>query len=155
MSSPAVCQSCGTEKRAPLIPCKSCEFVPTGDERATAWLFSREYLSEEEMAEAARRIVEEGQRPDPSRALKQRAKEAMGALPFEHSSDLPLSRAEMWGLGTANLLLTPLTGLAIWHGLRPDRPRAATQALRLTLPMAVVLALVWISIIGSQISKNG
>ena len=142
----AVCHGCGAAKKAPLIPCKACGFVPSGDERATAWLFSREYLEADELAESARRILT-GQVADPSSALQFMAKDAMGALPFEPTTDLPLTQGELWALSLANLVLTPLTGLAAWHGLRTDRPRAAAQAMRTTLPIALALGLVWIILI--------
>ena len=154
MKAAAVCQQCGAPKRAPLIPCKKCQFVPSGDERAIAWLLSREYLSETELSEASRRITEERQRPDPSQALIYRAKESMGALDFEQTQNHPLSNHELWALGIANFLLTPLTGLAVWHGLQEERPRAANQALKLTVPIAVTLALVWVGLIGQQISNG-
>jgi hypothetical protein len=142
----ASCHGCGAAKKAPLIPCKACGFVPSGDERATAWLFSREYLDANELAESARRIVS-GQVADPSAALQFMAKDAMGALPFEPTTDLPLTPRELWVLSMANLVLTPLTGLAVWHGFQTDRPRAAAQAMRITLPIALALGLVWIILI--------
>lgn len=154
MNDAAICQQCGVYKRAPLIPCKKCQFVPSGHERAIAWLLSREYLNEAELHEAARRITEEKLRPDPSQALIYRAKESMGALDFEQSRNDPLSSFEWWALGTANLLLTPLTGLAVWHGLQVDRPRAANQALKLTIPFAVTFTLFWMAFIGHQISNG-
>ena len=150
----AICQQCGAHKRAPLIPCKHCQFVPSGDDRAIAWLLSREYLNENELSEAARRITEEKQRPDPSKALIYRAKDSMGALDFEQSQNRPLSNQEMWALGLANVLLTPLTGLAVWHGLQEERPKAANQAFKITVPIAVTLALFWVGIIGHQLSNG-
>ena len=141
----AACHACGSTKKVPLIPCKSCGYVPSGGARAIAWLFSLEYLSPEELAEAARR-VRTGQRADPSQALQFTAKEAMGALPFELYTDQPLTLGEQWAVGLTNLLLTPLAGLALWHGLRITRPQAARQALRLTWPIALALCIMWISL---------
>jgi hypothetical protein len=149
----AVCHGCGAAKKTPLIPCKACGFVPSGDERATAWLFSLEYLESDELEDAAQRILS-GQRADPSSALQYMAKEAMGALPFEPTTDLPLTYGELWALSLANLVLTPLTGLAAWHGLKTDRPHAASQAKRVTLPIALALGLVWIILIGNQLSSS-
>jgi hypothetical protein len=111
-----------------------------------------EYLEPEELEEAARRI-RDGQRADPSTALQYLAKEAMGALPFEPATNRSLTRGELWSLGLANLLLTPLTGLAAWHGLRLDRPLAATQALRVTAPIAVAMSLMWIILITDYLSS--
>ena len=149
----AACHGCGASKQAPLIPCKTCGFTPIGNERATAWLFSLEHLEPEELEEAARRI-QDGQRADPSTTLQYVAKEAMGALPFEPATNRSLTRGELWALGLANLLLTPLTGLAAWHGLRPERPLAATQALRVTAPVAVAMSLMWIILITDYLSSH-
>jgi hypothetical protein len=141
----AACHACGSIKKVPLIPCKACGFIPSGSARATAWLFSLEYLSKEELAEAAGR-VRAGQRAEASQALLFTAKKAMGALPFERDTDRPLTTGEQWALALTNLLLTPLAGLALWHGLRASRPQAARQSLRLTWPIALALCLMWISL---------
>ena len=150
----AICHRCGTEKMAPLIPCKACRFTPSGDERATAWLFSLEYLSTEELTEASRRI-RTGQFANPPNSLKYTAKEAMGALQFEPNTDIPLRNSEIWALFFANIFLTPLTGLAVWHGLRTERPRASMQAAKLTVPTAVASCLMWMILIGGQSTSAG
>ena len=45
----AVCHRCGGPKKGPFVPCKTCGFVPVGDERPIAWLFGLDYLTEEEI----------------------------------------------------------------------------------------------------------
>jgi hypothetical protein len=50
-------------------------------------------------------------------------------------------------LGVANLLLTPLAGLAIWWGLRGERPGAARQALQITIPIGVATTLAWVALL--------
>lgn len=112
----------------------------------TAWLFSDAYLSAEELQYAAAR-VRRGDRPDPSRALQEQAREAMGAQPLPLTGDAlrPLPSSTLLALTAGNLLLTPLTGIAVWAGLREDRPRAARQALYTTLPVLVLLSLAWVA----------
>jgi len=138
----AICQRCGGGKRGPFVPCKSCGFTPTGAERHVAWLFSEHHLDAEELAEAAQRI-REGERPDPPRSLLEQARIEMGAAPLSDIARAPLHGEQIVLLTAANLLLTPLAGLALWWGLRADRPVAARQALRLTLPVGIGLAVVW------------
>ncbi len=125
--------------------CKSCGFVPVGPDRLVAWLFSREHLSDEELQHAAVR-VRRGDRPDPSRALQEHAREAMGAqpLPLTDEARRPLTPASLLALSAANLLLTPLAGIAVWVGLRDGRPRAARQALLFTLPVLCLLSVAWV-----------
>lgn len=128
-----------------MVPCKACGFVPVGPERAVAWLFSREHLSEAELEHAAAR-VRQGDRPEPSRALQDQARAAMGAtrLPLSDAGQRPLTPRTLVALSAANLLLTPLAGIAVWVGLRDGRPRAARQALLVTLPVLSVLAVAWV-----------
>lgn len=128
------------------MPCKSCSFVPTGEHRQVAWLFSREHLDEAELEEAARRI-REGELPEPPRELLEHARESMGAKPLDQEALRPLSSTQMLGLALADLLLTPLVGFALWFGLREERPVAARQALRITVPVSLALGLVWLSMV--------
>ncbi len=141
-SEAAVCHRCGSPKLGPFVPCKACGFVPVKEARAVAWLFSAHHLNSEELSEAARRI-REGDAPDPSRALRSFAQREMGAVANDNV-DLPLfSTRSIVGLVAANLLLTPLVGVAYWFGLRERKPLAARQAARWTLFSMGVLAIVW------------
>lgn len=142
----AICHRCAGPKKGPFVPCKSCGFVPTGEHRQVAWLFSRDHLDEDELDEAARR-VREGALPEPPRELLEHARESMGAKPLDQEALRPLSSSQLAGLALADVLLTPLVGYALWFGLREERPVAARQALRITVPVTVGLGLVWLSVV--------
>lgn len=146
----AICHQCGGPKRGPFVPCKSCQFEPRGEERAVAWLFSRAWLSADELSLAAERI-RSGQRPDVSQALQERARVEMGAVPMSSGASLPLGIWQLLGLSAANLFLTPLAGLAVWYGMRDERPLAARQAARVTVPVAIGMAALWSSIFLEQL----
>lgn len=146
---PAVCHRCGGTKKAPLVPCKECGFTPTGPDRALAWLFSENHLDAAELREAAQRI-RAGERPDPSRALQAEARAGMGAAPLNDRGARPLPPRTLLLVGLGNLLMTPLTGYAVWFGLREDRPVAARQALAVTVPVSAALALAWLAMVLGQ-----
>ena len=110
----AACHRCGGDKEGPFVPCKSCGFVPQGEERPTAWLFSLHNLSEEDLSLAVER-VRQGERPDPGRALRASAKKEMGAIPVTESNQVPLPTPHLVGIAAANLLLTPLLKLCASH----------------------------------------
>lgn len=124
------------------MPCKSCGFVPTGDERPVAWLFSRGHLDADELAVAAAR-VRDGARPDPSRALRAAARRAMGA-PAAVEGGAPLGPVEWAWVGGGSVLLTPLVGVAAFVGWRDARPRAARQAAGLAAAGAALGGLLWV-----------
>lgn len=145
----AVCHRCGGPKKGPLIPCKTCSFTPTGEERPIAWLFSAHHLTDAELDETTARILA-GEQPDPSKALSDGARVAMGAAPLTDDARRPLRTGTLILIGLGNLLLTPLLGFAFWFGLIEERPRAARQALTITLPMSLALALVWLVVVASQ-----
>lgn len=148
--SSAVCHRCGGAKPGPLDPCSDCGFAPTGQDRAIAWLFSDAWLNEEERAEATQRVLA-GERPDPSRALLKEARRALGG-DAHGAQGAPLSRGQIALLLAANVLLTPMAGLAVWLGTRAERPRAARQAIWMTAPVAALGALAWLLMLGSQLS---
>ena len=139
----AVCHTCGGPKTGPLVPCKSCGMTPLGEERAVAWLFSTHHLNSAELALTAERI-QAGERPDPSRALRDTARELMGARPVEAADQKPLSSTQLVAVAVGVIVFTPLVGLAIWWGWRTERPLAARQALTLTLPLLVVMTAAWV-----------
>ena len=124
--------------------------MPQGEERPTAWLFSLHNLSEEDLSLAVER-VRQGERPDPGRALRASAKKEMGAIPVTESNQVPLPTPHLVGIAAANLLLTPLAGFAFWMGLREDRPIAAAQALRITLPITFALGALWLGMVAMRL----
>ena len=138
----AACHRCGARKPEAGDPCADCGYLPEGDERALAWLFSRAHLDEAELAEASRR-VREGERPEPGRALIAEARRALGGSPGDPEDTL--SRPAQLALGVGSVLLTPLLGLAIWFGLRPTRPAAARLALRVTASASLAFVAMWIA----------
>lgn len=138
----AVCHRCGGDKHGPFVPCKACGFTPLREDRLVAWLFSLHHLDAAELTDAADRI-RGGDRPDPSRTLREVARVGMGALPLSNIARKPLPLRTLLLLSSANVLLTPLAGFAVWFGMREDRPVAAAQALRITIPVTAVLALLW------------
>jgi hypothetical protein len=139
---PAVCHRCGSDKLGALVPCKTCGYVPSGADRTVAWLFSEHHLSGPELVAAAER-VRAGERPEPSRALREQARLAMGAAPTLERAAQPLSLSHKLLIFFANLLLTTLAGYAVWFGLRESRPRAAREALLLTVPLSALFSLLW------------
>jgi len=146
----AVCHRCGADKAGPFVPCKACGFTPTGDDRAIAWLFSTHHLTEADL-ETARTRVLNGVRPDPSKALKDAARLQMGAAPLDEEARRPFPPSTLALLALADLLLTPLAGYAVWLGLRTKRPRAARQALFVTLPISLVMLVLWVGAVYTRI----
>lgn len=147
----AICHRCGGDKTGPFVPCKACGFVPTADARAVAWLFSLSHLDQEELTLAAARI-RAGETPDPPTRLRLRARQEMGATALDEALDIPLSTPQLAGLAAANVFLTPLVGFALWFGVRTERPQTATQILRITIPIAFALGLVWAVMVALRFS---
>ena len=142
----AICHRCGGEKAGPLVQCSQCGVAPTGDERATAWLFSSAHLTPDELHLAGSRI-RNGELPEPSAALK-----ALAVPHIRPRTDArPLTRREQAAIAALNVVLTPLAGLAIWWGLSEERPTAARQALRISVPVAVAMGALWTSLIASRL----
>jgi len=107
-------------------------------------LFSSAHLSPDELQQSSHRI-RAGEAPDPSAQLLAQARhEVHQQRPVDPR---PLSTKALLGIGIGSLLLTPLTGLAMWWGLRQNRPIAAAQALRITTPIAAAIGALWIGII--------
>ena len=142
----AVCHRCGGAKAGPLLPCPNCKITPKGADRAVAWLFSLSHLDEHELDLAGQRI-REGEIPDPPASLRTLALQHIG-MDFD---DTPLNQRDRIRLIAANVVLTPLVGLAVWWGLSGSRPTAAKQALHITVPIAAAFALVWLGLIATRL----
>jgi len=142
----AVCHRCGGTKAQPLVPCPFCNVIPRGDERPVAWLFSSAHLDEAELKLASERI-RSGEIPDPSKSLRTFA--ARHLQPTRNNQTLTLR--QQLGLVALNVGLTPLSGLAVWWGLSAKRPRAAHQALRITVPVMIVFSAIWIGLIATRL----
>lgn len=129
----AVCVRCGAERSQWADTCASCGLAPVGEGRWVAWLLSAENLSPAELADVSRRI-RGGEVVRPSRATLDRARRALG----EHlATDAGLAGREGAGLLAVSVLLTPLVGWVCVAWWWSTRPRAAMQALALTLPATV------------------
>jgi hypothetical protein len=100
------------------------------------------------MALAAQRIID-GERPDPAPGLLNTARQHVDAR--NTKEDTPLSNRSLLAIGAGSLLLTPLTGFAVWWGLRTQRPRAAAAALRVTTPIAVALGVGWLGVVALRL----
>lgn len=142
----AICHRCGGTKALPLVPCPFCNSIPKGDERPVAWLFSSAHLSDDELKLASVRI-RSGESPDPSRSL--RAFASRNLQPTR--DDQALTTRQQLGLVVLNVGLTPLSGLAVWWGLSSTRPRAARQAMRITVPVLVALSAAWLGLISTRL----
>ena len=142
----AVCHRCGSTKTGAFLSCSDCDYAPRGTDRAIAWLFSSGHLNEDELKLAAAR-VRGGELPDPSAILRSHARAMVGrgGAPAHH--DIPLEVSEIVAIVLANLLLTPLAGLALWWGLKPVRPAAARQIMRVTAPIFVLLGIGWSALV--------
>ena len=115
-----------------------------------AWLFSLHHLEEAELSSAAERI-RAGEHPDPSKVLRDMAHQTMGAAPRTEDSHATLSTRTLVAIAGANLLLTPMAGFAVWFGFRRERPIAAAQAMRITVPVAFALGALWIGMVGLRL----
>ena len=140
----AICVRCGARRRGYDQICPSCGHQALGDGLLVAWLLSSNNLSEADLETAASR-VQSGESIRPSaRQLKQ----ARIALGRDFSSDPGLTTRQRLALLATSLLLTPLVGWTLWLWWRQQRPRAALQALGLSLPASVLFfgLVVWLRV---------
>jgi hypothetical protein len=133
VSTVALCVRCGTKRADYREICPSCGHRPEGEGLLVAWLLSDEGLPPDQLADAAERL-KRGEAIRPSERMLERARMALGT---HLASDPGLSVGERVALLLCSVLVTPLPGLVLWAWWRRDRPRAALQALGLSLPMAI------------------
>ncbi|HHO50418.1 MAG TPA: hypothetical protein ENK18_05975 [Deltaproteobacteria bacterium] len=134
MSTRAVCVRCGGLRSSFEAICPSCGHRPDGEGLLIAWLLSEHNLDETGIERVQLRI-RDGEAIRPSARMLDKARRALGT---HFSTDAGLSGVEHAGLLAVNLLLTPLVGWVLFAWWRTARPRAALQALRLTLPVTVL-----------------
>jgi len=119
-------------------------------DRPLAWLFSSDHLSSDELEEAGNRI-RAGETPDPSEKLLTMARDEIRRRILVKNTDQAMKTTELVGIAGLSILLTPLSGLAFWWGYRQERPTAAAQVWRLTWPISVIFAGIWMFVIGARL----
>ncbi len=135
----AVCQRCGGGREAFDQICPSCGHRPQGEGLLVAWLLSSHNLEAEPLAAAGRRIAG-GEPLRPNARQLARAKTALGR---DYLTDPGLGVPMLFGLLATSVVLTPLVGWAAWLWWRQTRPRAALQALALSLPLTLIYTALW------------
>lgn len=137
--SRAVCVRCGGDRVDYSQVCPACGHRPAGDGLLVAWLLSDANLGRAALDAAAARIrAGEPIRPTPNMLAKARR-----ALGQDLSSDPGLSVGQRALIASCSLVLTPLVGWTCWWWWREDRPRAALQALAMSLPFTVLFTAIW------------
>jgi hypothetical protein len=134
LNDEAVCVRCGGFRADYRLICPHCGHRPDGEGLLIAWLLSSEHLNDHQLEEAAER-VRSGESLRPSERMLERARRALGT---HISSDPGLTARQRLGLLVTSLLLTPLVGWVLWFWWRGSRPRAAIQALGLSLPATAI-----------------
>lgn len=135
--SKAVCVRCGGERQDFDQVCPSCGHVPTDEGRLVAWLLSSENLGADELRDAQVRI-RAGEVIRPSARMLEKARRSLG---WHFTTDVGMSTPERLGLLATSLFLTPLVGWVLFVWWYKVRPRAAIQALALSLPATVGFAI--------------
>ncbi len=133
----SVCVRCGAERGRWDQVCPGCGHRPEGEGLLVAWLLSRENLSEGELAAVRARILG-GEVIRPTERMLDRARRALGT---HFATDLGLGTGERWALLATSILVTPLPGLVFGAWTWNSRPRAARQALALSVPASVAFFL--------------
>lgn len=130
----AICIQCGSNRGAFDQTCPSCGHHPEGDGRLVAWLLSDQHLTPEQLDQVQHR-VRAGEAIRPSRESLDLARRALGS---HFTTDEGMTVAQRLGLLATSLILTPLPGLVLALWWRTQRPRAAMQALALSLPFSLL-----------------
>ena len=132
--SRAVCVRCGSAREDYRQICPHCGHRPEAEGLLVAWLLSDEHLDAAQLDAAAAR-VRNGESIRPSERMLERARRALGT---HFASDPGMTVAQRFALLATSLLVTPLVGWVLWFWWRGRRPRAAMQALGLSLPATAV-----------------
>lgn len=144
---------CGTWKKRALGPCRACGHVPEGEERAVAWLLSDRHLADSELEQSAVRI-RGGEVPLPSAEQRRQARAQLSSVAERDAADHRLMREGAVALAAANLMFSPLVGLALWWGTRTSQPRLARETLQLTAGCALALAAIWAVALGTAVLQG-
>ena len=105
---------------------------------------STRLLPSEQLLAVADRL-KRGEPLNPSAQLRARARALLRGN--EEQAERHLTPRELAWLTAGNVVLTPLLGYAVWFRLRERPGIAARQALLVTLPVSVVLAVVWLLVV--------
>lgn len=136
-----------------MAPCAACGHRPTGDERLHAYLLSSHHLNDEELEEAAGRIIA-GDPIDPPPELLERARAHLSpkasTVEIPRDPDEELDPGKLAGIVAISLVLTPLFGLALWWAWRGERPYAARQALYAALGSGALGTIAWVGMMVAQ-----
>ncbi|MEN0062031.1 MAG: hypothetical protein AAGA48_07740 [Myxococcota bacterium] len=130
----AICLKCGSDRATFDQTCPSCGHRPEGEGKLVAWLISDRHLTSDQLDEVQRRI-KAGEAIRPSRESLELARRALGS---HFATDEGMTFRQRLALLSTSVVLTPLVGwvLALWW--RRERPRAAMQALALSLPFSLL-----------------
>jgi len=132
--SRAICVKCGGERTRYDQICPSCGHRPEGEGLLVAWLISDQHLSDEALSRTQARI-RAGESIQPTAKAQQIARRALGR---HFSTDEGLTTRERLALLATSILATPLVGWVVFVWWWNDKPRAAMQALALSLPATVI-----------------
>lgn len=132
--SRAICVRCGGERAGFDQICPSCGHRPEGEGLLVAWLLSDRNLGPEELRQAQAR-VRKGEAIKPSARMLDKARRALGS---HFDTDFGLDTRQRLALLGTSLFLTPLVGWVLFAWWWTSRPRAAVQALALSLPATVL-----------------
>ena len=136
--SRAVCVKCGADRSSYEQTCPTCGQRPEGEGLLVAWLLSDQNLSEAEL-DATRERIRGGATIRPSGRMLDRARRALGS---HFATDQGMTTGQRIALLGTSLFLTPLVGIVLFVWWWNVRPRAAVQALALSLPATVLFTAV-------------
>lgn len=132
----AICVRCGDERADFDQICPGCGHRPDAEGRLVAWLLSSENLDDAGLADVQRRI-RAGKAIRPSGRMLDKARRALGR---HVETDIGLTSRQKIALLATSVLLTPLVGWMLFGWWWSERPRAAMQALALSLPASIGFA---------------